>query len=705
MSDKRISKISLVPLALGLALVFGLLVYQVFGLEKEKLAEESTSLFDTSQKMISQWLLQDSQSMGVAMAAMMSNESLQAAMQKKDAAALGNITASALERLKEDHHIGRLYFHDTSRKNILSAHEPDRSSGVEQNHILMQSEATQASAWGLNPDSAGEIWLRMSQPWLKGGKLIGYIELEKNIYGLGANIKQVLGLDFYLLVLKDSLSKEAWNKKRGAHGESSWGLTDKYALSYASSEAARSALPELIEAGDSGSIKRGQLFTSGDFTFMGAVFPIMVAGEKQAGAIVVARDVTAMLGASRKTILKSGIISMVAGVALIGILFLSVGRIEKGLSVTEATYKRSEEELHRLTAAVEQAGDSIMITDPEGNIQYVNPAFVKITGFTRTEVLGKKPSIVKSGKHNARFYKKMWNTIKAGKVWSGHFINRKKNGALYEEESTISPIFDSDNKIMNFIAIKSDVTLISSLTKAREYFTSVTSHELATPIQRLGFVRTLMSGMLKQNQEDESLNKIVQALDSSYTDLQRVQSATNLLAHLSFNKVEETGRNIFIQPVLSASVENALDESRQEGRDVKINLDVGSIPIKAQLFGKQDLMQQAIDEVLSNAIKYTPDGKEVTITVKLEGTLLEIGVHDQGRGMTDTTLEQIFEPFFSPSSPSYHSTGRYKFEGGGMGLGLTITRMIVEYHGGSLDLQSKGSDKGTTTRIILPVFV
>jgi len=138
---------------------------------------------------------------------------------------------------------------------------------------------------------------------------------------------------------------------------------------------------------------------------------------------------------------------------------------------------------------------------------------------------------------------------------------------------------------------------------------------------------------------------------------------------------------------------------------VKINLDLGSIPIKAQLFGKQDLMQQAIDEVLSNAIKYTPDGKEVSVSAKLEGTLLEIGIHDQGKGMTDTTLEQIFEPFFSPSSPSFHSSGRYKFEGGGMGLGLTITRMIVEYHGGTLDLQSEGAGMGTTTRIILPVFI
>ena len=695
----------MIPLSLVLALVFGLLVYQVFQLEKNKLSNETLALFSSSQKMISQWLSNDAQAMGVAIEAMKSIKSLQRALERKDMKALEEEVSSVAELLDKEHNVSHIYFHDTDRNNILKTHAVEDSGGVEDNYILLQSEATQAAAWGLRPGSGGNIWLRMSQPWISNGKLVGYIELEKNIYQLGANIKEVLGLDFFLLVDKSSLTQEGWNKSRGSQGGAGWGFTDKYALAYASSEAARPALPSIIAAIDSGAAAPDQVYSSGDYSFMGNAFPILVAGERNVGSIMVVRDVSAIMSASRKTILKSGVISMIAGVVIIGILFLSVGKIEKGINATEATFKRSEEELNRLTAAVEQAGDSIMITDPDGNIQYVNPAFVRTTGFTRTEVIGKKPSIIKSGKHNARFYKKMWNTIKSGKVWSGHFINRKKNGALYEEESTISPIFDSENKITNFIAIKSDVTLISSLTKAREYFTSVTSHELATPIQRLSFVRTLMAGMLKKNQGDEDLAKIVQALDSSYSDLQRVQSATNLLAHLSFNKVEETGRNIFVQPVLNACAESALDESRHEGRDVKIDLHVDSIPIKTQLFGKQDLLQQALDEVLSNAIKYTPDGKTVTISARLEGTLLEIGIHDEGRGMTDTSLEQIFEPFFSPSNPSFHSTGRYKFEGGGMGLGLTITRMIVEYHGGSLELKSEGTGKGTTTRMILPVFV
>jgi PAS domain S-box-containing protein len=705
MTDARIGKVSLIPLALGLALVFGVLVYQVYRLEKEKLAAESADLFTASQKMISQWLRQDAEAMGMAMDAMKGSEPLQKAQSKNDPNTLLLLASPALAKLKAEYQIERLNFHGPSRKNILRTHAPDSSGGGEDNFILIQSEKTGEPAWGLDVDETGAVWLRMSHPWVNGGKLLGYIELEKSIYKLGESVKNVLGLEFFLLARKNLVEKGAWARAQAAAGgKGNWDLMDKYALVFSTSAEAPPALSPLMAGKDSGAASQGQVFNAGDLSFMGEAFPIMVGG-KEAGAIAVVRDVSGRLASSRKSILASGIISMIAGVAALAFLFISVGKIEKGLSGAQETFRKSEEEIQRLTAAVEQAGDSIIITDPNGVIQYVNPAFVKITGFTRADVLGKKPSIIKSGKHNARFYKKMWNTIKSGKVWQGHFINRKKNGALYEEESTISPIFDAGGKVINYIAIKSDVTLISSLTKAREYFTSVTSHELATPIQRLGFVRTLMANMLKLNKDDDNLTKIVAALDSSYTDLQRVQGATNLLAHLSFNKVEETGRNIFVQPVLSACVESALVESQREGRNVAVAVESASIPVKTQLFGKQDLLQQALDEVLSNAIKYTPDGNKVAVTANLEGTLLEIKVIDEGKGMSETALDQIFEPFFSPSNPSFHSTGRYKYEGGGMGLGLTITRMIVEYHGGTLELRSEGAGKGATARIVLPVFV
>ena len=132
------------------------------------------------------------------------------------------------------------------------------------------------------------------------------------------------------------------------------------------------------------------------------------------------------------------------------------GLVGIGRDITER--KQAEVANARLATAVKQAAEAIVITDPKGTILYVNPAFEKITGYTSPEVVGQNPRILKSGRHDAAFYQQMWDTLSQGKVWVGRVINKKKNGAFYEEEMTISPVFDSNGKIANYVAVKRDVT-------------------------------------------------------------------------------------------------------------------------------------------------------------------------------------------------------------------------------------------------------
>jgi len=117
-----------------------------------------------------------------------------------------------------------------------------------------------------------------------------------------------------------------------------------------------------------------------------------------------------------------------------------------------------EEELKTQSAAMESAVNPIIITDPKGLIQWTNPAFTTLTGYTRDEVIGKRTGMLKSGKHDASFYSGMWKTIHSGQVWRGELINRKMNGELYYEEMTITPVADSDNNILQYVAIKQDIT-------------------------------------------------------------------------------------------------------------------------------------------------------------------------------------------------------------------------------------------------------
>ncbi|MCR4310430.1 MAG: PAS domain S-box protein, partial [Deltaproteobacteria bacterium] len=143
------------------------------------------------------------------------------------------------------------------------------------------------------------------------------------------------------------------------------------------------------------------------------------------------------------------------------------GNIIAGIEVArDITGRRKGEETRaQLAMAVEQSTDVIVVTDREGTIQYVNPAFERSTGYSREEAVGKNPRVLRSGKHDEEFYRRLWDTLTRGEAWTGHFINRKKDGSLYEEDATISPLRDSSGKIVNYVAVKRDVTKLVSLEK------------------------------------------------------------------------------------------------------------------------------------------------------------------------------------------------------------------------------------------------
>jgi PAS domain S-box-containing protein len=124
----------------------------------------------------------------------------------------------------------------------------------------------------------------------------------------------------------------------------------------------------------------------------------------------------------------------------------------------EEALRQRTRDMERLTTAIEQAAETVVITDTEGNIVYVNPAFERITGYSRAEAMGQNPRILKSDRHDLAFYQRLWSTICAGQVWSGYFTNKKKDGALYTEEATISPVKDEDGTITHYVAVKRDVT-------------------------------------------------------------------------------------------------------------------------------------------------------------------------------------------------------------------------------------------------------
>ena len=369
-----------------------------------------------------------------------------------------------------------------------------------------------------------------------------------------------------------------------------------------------------------------------------------------------------------------------------------------------AERKSRDEERSRLVKAIEQSAETVVITDIDGNIQYVNPFFEKITGYTKEEAIGKTPRVLKSGKHSESFYKNLWDTITSGKVWAGDFVNKRKDGTFYEEEATISPVFDKNGEIVNYVAVKRDVTHEKLLQRAKEYFTAVTSHELRTPVTKLKLVKKLLDEITISEEKKEKFEKVLLILDEADRSLHHVLMETELLADLSLTQTEKILGRVFIHNNLSISIDIARDSIVKEGREVNIISKSDNLPVKTEISGNNEMIKTVFDNILSNAIKYTPDGKNVHITGSVYGDFVEVEVVDEGIGIPKETKEQIFEPYYSLSNVLNYSTGQYKYKGGGVGLGLTISRMIMEYHNGELFVESDGEGKGVKVTLRFPVI-
>ena len=365
--------------------------------------------------------------------------------------------------------------------------------------------------------------------------------------------------------------------------------------------------------------------------------------------------------------------------------------------------KQAEEDRSRLMTALEQTADTVVITDAEGSIQYVNPAFEKTTGYSRPTALGKNPRILKSGKHDKAFYRDMWESLKKGDVWSGYVVNRKKDGSLYEQEMSVSPVFDHEGEISNFVAISRDVTREAMLFKARDYFTAVTSHELRTPLSKLELVKMLLEGVESGSVPPEKLQEIKALVATTYSNFDRVIYATSLISDLVTRGGRDTMTSLNFYFDLLYCVEKARAGIDSEKRKVSISLNMDPQIKNAKILSDANLFRSAIDEALSNAIKYSPDGGNVTVSTRVRDDNALIDIIDEGIGIPEDKKDQVLEPYFSLENPLHHSTAQYKHMGGGMGLGLTIIRMIVETHKGGLEIHSKGPGLGTTLTVSFPL--
>ncbi len=364
--------------------------------------------------------------------------------------------------------------------------------------------------------------------------------------------------------------------------------------------------------------------------------------------------------------------------------------------------KRAEAQLIRLFTAVEHAGESILVTDSEGTILYVNPAFEKTTGYARHEAIGSNPRILRSGKHDKAFYQQMWNTLLSRNIWRGEFTNRKKDGTLYEETATISPVMDEADRIVNFVAVKRDVTgenlLQRQLIQAQKMESIGTlaggiAHDFNNLLHIIaGHAELLEMDLAEKNLKFGELDAIRQSARRGADLIKQILTFSRRID----SKFESINLNQEVK-----TTERLLNRTIPKMIEIELRLEPGLERVRADSM----LIEQVLINLAVNAKDAMPEGGRLTIETEnvlldeehcrchaelVPGRYVLLRVSDTGHGMSEAVREHIFEPFFTTKGLA-----------DGTGLGLATAFGILKMHGGHITCESEVG-KGTTFQIHLP---
>ncbi|MEE8575689.1 MAG: PAS domain S-box protein, partial [candidate division Zixibacteria bacterium] len=357
-------------------------------------------------------------------------------------------------------------------------------------------------------------------------------------------------------------------------------------------------------------------------------------------------------------------------------------------------HRKTERELTKLSAAVNQSANAICITDTEGRIEYVNPSFCSLTGYAANEVVGRNPSVLNSGHHEESFFVELWDTIKSGETWTGQFQNRRSDGTLFWEHKTISPVFADDGEIVNFVAVGEDVTRDAMIQQklieadklaAVGVLAAGVSHEFKN---YLGGIIGNASFALEELDDPSDLTR--DTLEQIISIGERANQVAVSLLTYSRARPEE-----WAIEDLKKVIEQTIKLVSRELQSCSVEL-VTYFEEIPQLRISQGKIQQLLLNLIINAEHaITADGV-ITIAMTMDEDWVTIKVGDTGEGIKQELLDKIFDPFFSTKGV----WGKDKLAGSGMGL--AICRNIAREHGGDLTVISRPGI-GTTFALTLPI--
>jgi len=349
--------------------------------------------------------------------------------------------------------------------------------------------------------------------------------------------------------------------------------------------------------------------------------------------------------------------------------------------------------LRKLSQAVEQSPVSVLITDRDGAIEYVNRTFEQVTGYTFAEVKGQNPRILQSGQKSREEYAALWDTILGGASWSGEFQNKRKDGTVFWELATIAPVVDDAGRIVNFIGVKEDITERKAMEEALkrsneelEQFAYAASHDLRQPLRMVASYTGLLERTLGEAATDRARDFMAQVKNGA---LRMDQMLTALLEYSRVGRMGEP-----IAPVnsgdLVAEAIGFLAPQIKERRAEIILPDTWPV-IEASRNEGVRLFQN----LLGNALKYCPADQppRITVAVHARPKGWEFTIADNGIGIDPAQIDRLFKVF-----QRLHAADAFE----GTGVGLAVCRRIMDRHGGRIWVESAGEGHGATFHLLFP---
>ncbi|MDO8429758.1 MAG: PAS domain S-box protein [bacterium] len=327
-------------------------------------------------------------------------------------------------------------------------------------------------------------------------------------------------------------------------------------------------------------------------------------------------------------------------------------------------------ELNKFQLAVENAYEHIIIADPDGTVLYANKAAERITGYTRGEIIGSRPSLW--GKQMPKeFYEQMWKTIKTDKrVFSGQIRNRRKNGEIYEADAQISPILDKDGNLKFFVGIERDITKEKEIDRQKSEFVTIASHQLRTPLTG---IRWTIERLLKNKDVDA---KTLESLTDITESASRLSDLVDALLNIS--RIESG--TIGVTPVrldIAVFLKNYFKETDPLCQKKNLTFNFKNQVGELEVVTDKNAFQNIIQSIVVNAIEYTPERGSVEVSLEKKENTFLVTVRDTGVGIPPEEYKKIFSKFFRASNAMV-------IKAGGTGVGLYIASEATKLLGGKI---------------------